>query len=310
VIRESYFPAAPPVEATAWDDAVAKMVERMKAQNLRPRAIADYEAMVKTFRKVMPKIGSPAQVTPDDAQAFKVARSKKVEAATVAGNLNKLSVIWNKWWREECHLVATNPWADVEHPKLDEPQPRYIEAAEQERFFAWLSDRYNGWRLPVLFFEVKALVGRRLLQLASLPSDCLKDGRIVFESRSCKGRRMEYALLPPKIYEELRRLAGPRYLWGRHTEELRAIHRRQGHAHHAKCLQPFAPERFAAWLQDAVDAFNDAHADEPGYRRFTPHNFRDTAMTRAWDADVPIDKAAIAFGCHGETMKKHYVRKN
>lgn len=32
-------------------------------------------------------------------------------------------------------------------------------------------------------------------------------------------------------------------------------------------------------------------------------------MTRAWDADIPIDKASIAFGCNAETMKKHYIRK-
>ena len=37
---------------------------------------------------------------------------------------------------------------------------------------------------------------------------------------------------------------------------------------------------------------------------------RDTAMTQAWDADIPVDKAAIAFGCNVETMKKHYIRKD
>ena len=33
-------------------------------------------------------------------------------------------------------------------------------------------------------------------------------------------------------------------------------------------------------------------------------------MTRAWDANIPMDKAAIALGCHPETMKKHYVFKD
>ena len=50
--------------------------------------------------------------------------------------------------------------------------------------------------------------------------------------------------------------------------------------------------------------------NKPGFRAFTAHNFRDTAMTNAWDADVPIDKAAIAFGCNAGTMKKHYIRKD
>lgn len=33
-------------------------------------------------------------------------------------------------------------------------------------------------------------------------------------------------------------------------------------------------------------------------------------MTRAWDANISVDKAAIALGCHPETMKKHYVVKD
>jgi len=32
-------------------------------------------------------------------------------------------------------------------------------------------------------------------------------------------------------------------------------------------------------------------------------------MTKAWDADIDLDRAAIAFGCNRETMKKHYIRK-
>jgi len=46
----------------------------------------------------------------------------------------------------------------------------------------------------------------------------------------------------------------------------------------------------------------------PGFVAFTAHNFRDTAMTTAWDADVPIDKAAVAFDCNTQTMKKHYIQ--
>jgi hypothetical protein len=32
-------------------------------------------------------------------------------------------------------------------------------------------------------------------------------------------------------------------------------------------------------------------------------------MTRAWDADIDLDRAALAYGCNRETMKKHYIRK-
>ncbi|MBX9677560.1 MAG: hypothetical protein K2X38_02270 [Gemmataceae bacterium] len=32
-------------------------------------------------------------------------------------------------------------------------------------------------------------------------------------------------------------------------------------------------------------------------------------MTKAWDAEIDLDRAAIAYGCNRETMKKHYIRK-
>lgn len=32
-------------------------------------------------------------------------------------------------------------------------------------------------------------------------------------------------------------------------------------------------------------------------------------MTKAWDADIDLDRAANAYGCNRETMKKHYIRK-
>jgi hypothetical protein len=63
------------------------------------------------------------------------------------------------------------------------------------------------------------------------------------------------------------------------------------------------------WLQNEITAYNQENEGKPGFVPFTAHNFRDTAMTRAWDADIDLDRAAIAFGCNRETMKKHYIRK-
>jgi hypothetical protein len=42
-------------------------------------------------------------------------------------------------------------------------------------------------------------------------------------------------------------------------------------------------------------------------QHFKLHNFRGTAMSRARTAEVSYDDASIAFGCHPETMRKHYV---
>jgi len=43
---------------------------------------------------------------------------------------------------------------------------------------------------------------------------------------------------------------------------------------------------------------------------FTAHIFRDAAFTRAWDANIPLEKAAIAIDCNPPTVRKHYVFKN
>jgi len=202
--------------------------------------------------------------------------------------------------------VAENPWADVEKPKVDEPEPRYIEPGEQQAFFDWLQKRWDGWRLPVLFFTVKGLTGRRMLQLCSLPSTCLHNGRIVFFSEVNKGRRMEYARVPSDIFEELSEIKGPTWLWEKYTTELRAFYLKRKRRDYFK---EFTPARLKRWLQNQITDYNDQNEGKPGFAPFTAHNFRDTAMTQAWDADIPVDKAAIAFGCNVETMKKHYIRK-
>lgn len=189
--------------------------------------------------------------------------------------------------------------------------PRYIDPEEEQAFYDWLLKRWGGWQLPVLFFRVKSLVGRRLLQLSSLPSDRLEsDGRLFFSPRNVKNRRTDYARLPPALAAELQAIAGPTYLWERYAEELRAIHARRGTRNHGVLVKAFDPKRLKRWLQQQIADYCEENKDTPGFRPFTAHNFRDTAMTRAWDANISVDKASIAFGCNAEMMKKHYIRKD
>ena len=72
----------------------------------------------------------------------------------------------------------------------------------------------------------------------------------------------------------------------------------------------FRPERLRRFIQNEVSAYNHENDGRPGFVPFTALNFRDTAMTRAWDAGIDLDRAALAYGCNRETMKKHYIRKN
>jgi integrase len=281
----------------------------MTAKNNRRTTINDYLLMISNIRKAYPTTAGPANISPGLAKNFITVRSEAgLSAYTIRGNIIKLSVIWAKWFIKECEVLSINPWSGIEKPKVDEPEPRYIEPAEEKAFFDWLSERWSGWRMPVLFFTVKGFTGRRITQLCSLPSSSLKDGRIAFPADINKSRRPEYARVPDAIFRELSELAGPTYIWERYPDELNAIYRKRGKPKYARC-QEFRPERLKRFLQYEIIEYNRLNNGKPGFVPFTAHNFRDTAMTKAWDADIDLDRAAIAYGCNWETMKKHYIRK-
>lgn len=159
IIKDEFTPKVRSKNVT-WDEAVESLAVMMKAQNLRPATVKDYRHMIKTVRGVLAGTKGPADVTIGLAKEFKVQRLKTVTVDTVHWNIHKLCVLWNKWFIEQCEIVAENPWAVVEKPKLDEPQPRYIGDDEAQAFYDWLSARWDGWRLPVLFFRVKGMIGR------------------------------------------------------------------------------------------------------------------------------------------------------
>ena len=119
-----------------------------------------------------------------------------------------------------------------------------------------------------------------------------------------KGRKTRKAKLPESICRELEALAGPVYLWERYAEQLREFHRRKGNANHAKSVRDFLPERLMRFLQKEVAEYFDAHRE---LRPFTLHDFRGMAMSTAKMAGVSYDEAAITFGCHPETMRRHYI---
>ena len=80
--------------------------------------------------------------------------------------------------------------------------------------------------------------------------------------------------------------AGPTRLRDRYSEQLRAINRAKGRKGNTKEFTPAWMKRF---IQTEVAAFNHENKDNPGFVPFTAHNFRDTAMTRAWDAGIDLD---------------------
>ena len=157
IINEEYAPK--PIKPNpTWDEAVKMMVRYMKADNLRPGTIAQYQYAANGLRKVFPETHGPASITPALAQKYKVLRLEaKIAPRTVEGNLGNLSIVYGHWWRDTCKILAENPFEDVAPPKQEKRTPRIISPDEEEAFLTWLAEQWHNWRFPALFLEVKSL---------------------------------------------------------------------------------------------------------------------------------------------------------
>ena len=112
------------------------------------------------------------------AERFKVKRSKEkrvkgdeeveLSPRTVEGNLKNLSIAYN-WWCKRCKVLTVNPFEEVTPPKYDKVPPRIVRADERKALVEWLGKRWPGWRLPVLFLEVKATIGCRNRRIVPSP---------------------------------------------------------------------------------------------------------------------------------------------
>lgn len=288
---------------------------------------------MKTLRQFFPGCRGPADITMPLAKQFKVeyltqkyTRKKPSEPKvwkgvgrkpklrpepptyarkprTLDSSLRKLRVIWGRWFMKELGFFSDNPWQEVSPPKLDKLTPRYLTPNEINGFFEWLKGRWQGWRLPMLFFTVKLFIGNRILELCSLRSDQLREGRIVFPPNQVKGRKGRSAILPPSIFTELQEISGKSFVWEKFPREL--LERMTALKKSCNKLKPeFSPKRLKWWLQGEIDDYCKSH---PEVERFSAHAFRKRAMTEAWRLGIQPEKAAIAFGCNVKTMMAHYI---
>lgn len=310
-IREDCATASP--ESLSWDDATTLMVEHATAEKLRAGTIQQYTLAVGALRKVFPDTHGPVDITPAMAERFKVKRSKvkrskgKHEAVelsprTVEGNLKNLSIAYN-WWCKRCKVLTVNPFEEVTPPKYDKTPPRIVRPEEKKGLMEWLAKRWPGWRLPLLFLEVKATIGCRIGELCQAGSDSLQGGKLYFLSVTTKGRRQRACKLPAALYDELKAIAGPTYVFEAFSDQLRATYVRRGESAHAKTVKDYTPARLKRWIQDEAKLY----FTDTGKERFKLHNLRGTAMTRAREAGIPVDDAAVAFGCNPATMKQYYL---
>jgi len=304
IIKSEYSPKVM-IKNPSWDESVEVMVEHMKARNLRPASITDYEVAVRNLRKIFPNAFGPTSITPAMAEKFKIERLKAGKSPyTVRGNLVSLGVIYGNWWVKVGKIIEENPFSDVAPPKVEQKPVRIIAPEELGEFFDWFSARWKGWKLPVLFLEVKALVGCRIMELASSVSEGLTEGRILFAAETTKGRKQRVVKLPQETFCELKKLAGKTFVFERFSDQLRKIHTKRGNPHHANSVRDFSPIRLRYWIEDQAEAY---FTQNPDAAKFKLHNLRGTAMSKARMAGVSHDDASVAFGCHPETMRRHYI---
>lgn len=280
-----------------WDEAIETLNSECETANLRPGTVEQYRIAIRNLRKVFPESKGPADITPERAAEFKKRRTKDGKSKrTIAGNITNLNIVFGRWFRDKCKIVDANPFAEVEPPKLDKPAIRVIAANEDKAFRDWLAKRWPGWRLPLLFLDVKAAIGCRIGELAGLPAAGLKDGRLVFEAADTKGRKQRAPMLPAALFKELKRVAGPTFAFERFADELKE------HSD-AYRVKEYEPLRLIRWLQRQARTYFETTGAEP----FKLHNYRGTAMSKARLRGVHYENASIAFGCNPETMRKHYV---
>jgi hypothetical protein len=108
------------------------------------------------------------------------------------------------------------------------------------------------------------------------------------------------------MFDELCAVSGTRFVFEPFPAQLAEIHRKRNRPQSASSVKPFSPARLVNWLQDQANLY----FEKTGRPRFKLHNFRGTAMSRARGCGVSYDDAAIAFGCHPETMRRHYVAED
>lgn len=314
LILEHFEQIAPSSDSVGWDVAVQKLRQAMQADNKRPRTIKGYEETLRRLKEMFPLAKGPADITDRMAQDFKqkyaggtfskkpvkdgetVPTYKRV-TKSLDSRIRSLKAVFG--WFKQLRLVDENPFAEVEQPEMDRHEVKYVRPEDLTEFLAWLERRYPGWRMPHLFFEVKALTACRLQDICELESSQLQGGRLVFSADVTKNRSERYAILPGDIYAELVAYAGETFLWDRYPEELRVFVR--GASRH-QVLDDFSADRMANWIRAIMrDYQNDTGKD------LSSHDFRKAAFTRAAEAGIHVKRAAVAFDVTAETMLKYYT---
>jgi integrase len=309
-------PEPEPVKPS-WQECREAVARAMVADNMRSSYVDDARLLLDKFQEMFPEASTPADVTPEMANEFKRRRSEShVSPWTTRGDLATLRAVFGKWLTRECGLLKSNPFANVKPPKCDDPDVRIVAAAESKALFAWLAERWNGWKLPAVYLEVAALLGWRATEIASIrEDDLLADGFVRVTASTSKTRRHKYGWLPADLYARVKACVAGGYAFGRFSDELhRLLLLWKRKPNHAARVLSFTPKRLVCWLQDELSRFNNEVAKAAGKERkpvperFTLHDFRRTAITGMQMAGVSEKECSTMVGATPEVIRRHYEK--
>jgi integrase len=317
LVREHYEEIAPTSATVPWAVAKEKLQEAMEADGKRPRTIGGYVETLNKLIAMFPLARGPSDINDRMAGDFKtkyargtftrkrtVKKGEKVpglprRTKSLDSRIRTLKAVFG--WFKAMRLVNENPFEKVTAPEMDRHEVKYVHEDDVAAFFAWLEERFPGWRMPHLFFLVKAATACRLDDICNLRSEQLREGRLVFGADVTKNRSERHAILPAALFAELAAYSGDEYLWERYPAELKEAIATKGAPTHR--LNPeFAPRRLYLWIVALMQDYQKATG-----RDLSSHDFRKAAFTRAAEKDIHPKRAAVAFDVTPETMLRYYT---
>ncbi|HEX4590832.1 MAG TPA: site-specific integrase [Gemmataceae bacterium] len=311
IIDTEYTPAPTPHKMVSWDDAWRLLQEKAAADGRRGPTIDYYGKLIRRIRDFYSVTTGPADISPDMAETWKktfssrpTRRKKLPSPHSVFSMVRGFNALWEKWFVGELGICPGNPWQDVTPPKTDMIDVRPIEDETLTHFLGWLNQRFDGWELPRLFIETKAVTGCRLMDLCGIESSQLKGGRLHFRAEQTKGRKARSVPLPADLFARLETIKGPRFLWESYPIGVKSAVAKMGCPTHT--IKPdFVPKRLYHWIETLFIDYGEAHPNRPPIHS---HQLRKRAFTAAWEHGIDPRKAAIAIGCNPDTVMRHYVR--
>lgn len=314
VIEAEYAPPRIQTDKTTWDQATKRLTLRLGTSGHRSSTLSYYLKLIRSVRTIHDKAEGPEDITPSMAAGWrdsmmngknlKATRKEKPRSAHyIAGMLDGLSALWQKWLVDDLKIVATNPWREVDPPKTDKLPVKYASDEQIELFYAWLAERFGKWVFPKLFLSAKAYTGCRLMDLCSLKSSQLRGGRLVFPPDLTKGRKERQVPLQADLFKALDAFKGKTWLWENYPLGLKAALQEKGFPTH-QLKAEFSAQRLYYWVETLFTDYRTAYPDRPP---LTSHMFRKRAFTMAWQKGIDPRRAAIAYGCNVDTLMGHYV---